>query len=78
MMIQSYTPTLIEALRTTLENVEQAPDVQADDPSLAQLREILGRRVARLQLEMASEFFTAASEACSHELDEDEDCEMAS
>ena len=61
-MIQSHIPNLIEVFRKTLQNVEQTSGVHADDPTLAQLREILGRRVARLQHEMASEFASAASE----------------
>ena len=76
-MRDSYTPNLIEVLRSTIENVERTSGLQSDDQSLQELRAILNRRVADLQRTMASEL----SEAASEPLDEDQqdaDWKMAS
>lgn len=77
-MRQSYTPNLIEVLRSTMENVEQTAGLRADDQSLRELRTILNRRVAELERVMASELSEAASEPVVHEDREDLDWEMAS
>lgn len=76
-MRDSYTPNLIEVLRSTIENVERTSGLHSDDQSLQELRAILNRRVADLQRTMASEL----SEAASEPLDEDQqdaDWKMAS
>ena len=63
-MRESYTPNLIEVLRSTIENVERTSGLRSDDESLQELRAILNRRVADLQLAMASELSEAASKPC--------------
>lgn len=76
-MRDSYTPNLIEVLRSTIENVERTSGLHSDDQSLQELRAILNRRVADLQRTMASEL----SEAASEPIDEDQqeaDWKMAS
>lgn len=76
-MRDSYTPNLIEVLRSTIEKVERTSGLQSDDESLQELRAILNRRVADLQRAMASEL----SEAASKPVDEDQqdaDWKMAS
>lgn len=47
----SHRPTsnVIEALRATLEQVEERCDLGADDPTLVELRRIVLNRVADLQ-----------------------------
>ena len=77
-MSRPYTPNLIEVLRTTMETVERTSGVQTNDPALAQLRDILNRRVADLEHVMASEFAGAASEPIDDESRQDAGCEMAS
>lgn len=77
-MRDSYTPNLIEVLRSTIENVERTSGLHSDDQSLQELRAILNRRVADLQRAMASEFSEAASEPVNHENSEDTDWKMAS
>ena len=76
-MRQSYTPNLIEVLRSTIENVERTAGLRSDDESLQELRAILNRRVADLQRAMASELSEAASKPVSQEHD-DADWEIAS
>lgn len=60
-MRDSYTPNLIEVLRSTIESVEQTSGLRSDDQSLEELRAILNRRVADLERAMASELSEAAS-----------------
>ena len=74
----TYTPNLIEVLRATMENVERTSGIEANDPSLLELRTIFDRRVADLQHAMASEFARAASEPVLDEIEQDCDWEMAS
>ena len=75
-MRESYTPNLIEVLRSTIENVERTSGLRSDDESLQELRAILNRRVADLQRAMASELSEAASKPVSQEHD-DADWEIA-
>jgi hypothetical protein len=77
-MNRTYTPNLIEVLRATMENVERMAGIEANDPSLLELRTILDRRVTDLQRAMASEFAQAASEPVLDEMEQDSDWEMAS
>ena len=77
-MSRPYTPNLIEVLRTTMETVERTSGVQTDDPALAQLRDILNRRVADLEHVMASEFAATASRPIDEGSRQEADCEMAS
>ena len=78
-MSRQYTPNLIEVLRATMEKVERTPGVQTDDPALAQLRNILDRRVAELEHVMASEFAAAAaSESAADASRQDDDRKIAS
>jgi hypothetical protein len=77
-MNRPYTPNLIEVLRATMEDVERTSGVDTDDPALAQLRDILNRRVADLQHVMASELAVAASEPASDENRQEVEYEMAS
>lgn len=49
-------PGLITVLRETMAKVEQTPGVEADDPSLIELKCILNRRVAALERSMATEY----------------------
>lgn len=76
-MRDSYTPNLIEVLRSTIENVERTSGLQSDDQSLQELRAILNRRVADLQRTMASELSEAASEPIDED-QQDADWKMAS
>jgi len=75
---RTYTPNLIEVLRATMENVQRTAGVEADDPSLIDLRPILDRRVTDLQRAMASELAQAASEPVLDDLEQDSNWEMAS
>jgi len=70
-MRQSYTPNLIDVLRSTMENVEQTSGLRADDESLQELRTILNRRVAELECAMAFELSEAASKPVDREDGED-------
>jgi len=76
-MPESYTPNLIQVLRSTIENVERTSGLRSDDESLQELRAILNRRVADLQCAMASELSDAASEPVAQEPD-DADWKIAS
>ena len=75
-MRDSYTPNLIEVLRSTIENVERTSGLRSDDQSLEELRAILNRRVADLERAMASELSEAASKPA--EEDQDADWKIAS
>jgi hypothetical protein len=76
-MPESYTPNLIQVLRSTIENVERTSGLRSDDQSLQELRAILNRRVADLQRAMASEFSDAASQPAENDR-EDAAWEIAS
>ena len=70
-MRDSYTPNLIEVLRSTIENVEHTSGLRSDDQSLEELRAILNRRVADLERAMASELSEAASKPAEEDQDAD-------
>jgi hypothetical protein len=61
-MSRTCTPSLIEILRATIQDVEQTSHTYRNDGSPVQLRTILNRRVAELERTMASEFVDAALE----------------
>ena len=61
-----------------MENVQRTAGVEADDPSLIELRTILDRRVTDLQRAMASELAQAASGPVLDDLEQDSNWEMAS
>lgn len=52
-MLQS-SPTLVEVLRSTLRRLEDAPDIDPNDPKLQEFKTMILRSIAELEVRKAN------------------------
>lgn len=59
MSVQSSPPTLIGVLRTTLERIERAEEIDTSDPAFLELKHSITRAIAELEVKKSAKLGAA-------------------
>lgn len=62
-MVRGTNAQIVSAIRATIRQLEQDPDVRPDDPALEVLKRLLVRRLAAIEKPDANEIYEAQSSA---------------